>query len=174
MYILVGIATFPAGENGEWVALAIFNIGQGAFTTGHAKACKKECYQHFFSSSNFSYLGEEFCTRHPKCSRETHPQEKQLLTGILFICFWGPWPKHCVPSGFLKSRGEPKSSAMSVHHGLTLMVFLFSTFRSWQEQWNVVCILESVSCWWNNLHGQDAGAFLLASFQRATLTPGSL
>ena len=146
---------------------------RGTLTTGSGKPGNKQCPRIFFGSSNFSSLGEEFCSRHPKWSWHIHPRgKKNFLQAYYSFAFGDLWLKHCVLFGFLKSRGEPMCSAMSLYHDLTLVLFPFSTFRSSKEQWNMVCILESVSCWWKNLYVQEAGAFLMASVWRATLTPG--
>ena len=128
VYILDDIVSFPGTESGEWLSLANCNFGQGTFTTGSAKPGQKQCHRIFFISSDFFCLCEEFCSRHPKWSWETHPQEKELLTGILFICFCGLWLTHCVLSYILKSPRELKSGANTVYHDLTLMVFSFLTF----------------------------------------------
>ena len=68
MYMVEDIVTFPGGESAEWLPLANYHLGQGDIYPGSAKPGKKQCPRIFFISNNFSYLGEEFCTRHSKCS----------------------------------------------------------------------------------------------------------
>ena len=125
---------------------ATVTLVRGTLTTGCAKPRNKQCPRTFSPAAICPAWVKNFVVGILSGLERHIPRKKQLLIGILFIGFWGPLTRAPCASGSRKSRGEPKTGAMRVHHDLTLMGFLFSTFRSPREQWNMVCFLGSVPC----------------------------
>ena len=143
--------------------LPTVTLVRGTFTTGSAKPGNKQCPRIFFVSSDLSCLGEEFCRQHPKWSWETHPQEKELLTGTYFISFWRPLTQALCAIWFPKVKRRTKDQC--------------SACSSWSDPDGVsfLCIqvivraMENGMCfgiclsWWKTAYIQEDGAFLLAS-----------
>ena len=90
MYFLDDIVTFRGVECGVWVSLAKWNLGRGHSPQAVLNLVIISVKGSFSSAAIFPAGVRNFVVGILSGLQRHIPSKEQLLTGMLFICYWGP------------------------------------------------------------------------------------